>query len=131
MNMGRSNSMVKSKKLLYIAALCIVLGIAVKLSYFYLIGHEGIKYFSIIKAIVQLKTTDDKIIKVSDNPSEFIFKASDVKDIEKLVKEQGFEGREYYKSVKHISANKYIRTGIRMFSSKYIILTYTTIEKDN
>lgn len=123
--------MLKSKRLVFIFLFCIVFGAIVKFSYFYLIGQEGFKYFSIIKGIVLLKTTDDKIVKVSENPDEFIFNANDVKDIEKLVKEQGFEGGEYYKSVKYISANKYIRTGIRMFSSKYIILTYTTIEKDN
>jgi hypothetical protein len=35
------------------------------------------------------------------------------------------------KAVRYVSPNKYIKTGIRMFSSKYIILTYKTIEKDD
>jgi hypothetical protein len=120
--------MLKAKKIISIVLLCILLGLSVKLSYFYLIGQEGLKYFSIIKAIVQLKTTDDKIVKVSENPEEFIFNANNVKDIEKFVKEQGFEGEEYYKAVKNVSSDKYIRTGIRMFSSEYIILTYSIIE---
>lgn len=110
---------------------CMAFGVIIKFSYVYLIGQEGFRYFSIIKGIVQLKTTDDKIVKVSDHPDEFIFSTNNVKDIEKFIKEQGFEGEEYYKSVKYINPNKYLRTGIRMFSSKYIILTYTTVEKDN
>jgi hypothetical protein len=123
--------MLKAKIIISVVILFIFLGLSVKLSYFYLIGQEGLKYFSIIKGIVQLKTTDDKIVKISENPEEFIFNLNNVKDIEKLVKEQGFEGGEYYKAVKYVSPNKYIRTGIRMFSSEYIILTYTIIENDD
>lgn len=123
--------MLTAKKIISIGLLFIFLGLSVKLSYFYLIGQEGFKYFSIIKGIVQLKTTDDKIVKISENPEEFIFNANNVKEIEKLVKEKGFEGEEYYKAIKYVSPNRYIRTGLRMFSSEYIILTYTTIERDD
>jgi hypothetical protein len=121
--------MLKAKKIISIVLLFIFLGLSVKLSYFYLIGQEGLIYFSIIKGIVQLKTTDDKIVKISENPEEFIFNASNVKNIEKLLKEQGFEGEEYYKAIKYVSPNRSIRTEIRMFSSEYIILTYRIIER--
>jgi hypothetical protein len=110
------------------------LGLAMKFSYFYLIGDEGLKYFAIIKGIIQLDKTDNKIAKISNTPEEYIFNVENEKDIEKMLKDQGFNvgdgsGVPYYISVKNIDENKYIRITMRKFSKKYVILTYTTVVK--
>ena len=76
--------MIKLRRLIYILAICIVSVSFIKFSYIYLIGQEGMKYFSIIKGVVQLNITDEKIIKLSDNPEEYIFKTENEDEIEQM-----------------------------------------------
>lgn len=128
--------MSKPKAIISIILFCIVFGLIAKFSYFYLIGDEGLKYFSIIKGINQLNTNDKKIVKISDNPEEYIFNVENEKYIEKMIEGQGFNlgdgsGVPYYKSFKNMDEDKYIRITMRKFSKKYIILTYITVVKSS